>query len=201
MQLSHVTWKGPAPDDGDILSKLPADLNELLKQINGFIQFHGGLHVRGASLSPGWHSLREAWLGPQAFHRLYAKVRQSDVPFAEDFLGNQFLLRNGKVVLLEGETGEIEPLKLTMKEFFASVARDPVEALELDILMEFQEEGGELRPGELLAVIPPLCSNEASDGYSTSAVPAAERYTFLAELAEFLKELPKGSSFSFAPED
>ena len=67
MKLSNVTWQGHPIDDLDVLEKLPENLATLLRQTNGFIQYHGGLHVRGACLTPAWHSLRVAWLGDEAF--------------------------------------------------------------------------------------------------------------------------------------
>src|SRR5688500_691944 len=106
MQLEHVTFTGPPIDDEEILARLPASLAGILRQLTGFIQNHDGLHVRGACREPAWHSLRDAWLGEQAFHRLYPDVRPDDVPFAEDCLGDQFLLREGRVWRLYGETGE-----------------------------------------------------------------------------------------------
>src|SRR5271166_4833360 len=97
MRLEHVTYRGPAIDDRAILAKLPRALTELLEQTNGFIQFHGGLHVRGACRQPDWHSLRAAWESEHAFHQLYPEVDPEDIPFAEDALGDQFLLRDGEV--------------------------------------------------------------------------------------------------------
>jgi hypothetical protein len=46
MELDYVTFVGPPLDDGEILAKIPANLAGLLQPVNGFIQFHGGLHVR-----------------------------------------------------------------------------------------------------------------------------------------------------------
>ena len=46
MELESVTFIGPTLDDLDMLDRLPSNLSGLLRQINGFIQFHGGLHVR-----------------------------------------------------------------------------------------------------------------------------------------------------------
>ena len=58
MQLEQVTFTGPRLTDGDLLVRLPANLAGLLPQINGFIQFHGGLPVHGACHEPDWHSTR-----------------------------------------------------------------------------------------------------------------------------------------------
>jgi len=149
MQLPHVTWTGPMADDNELLDQLPPDLARLLRQIDGFIQFSGGLHVRGACREPAWHSLRDAWLGEHAFHRLYPDVRPDDVPFAQDCLGDQFLLRDGQVWRLSAETGEMRSLDVALFGFLE--AADPVEYLSMHPLLRFMREGGSLEPGQLLA--------------------------------------------------
>jgi hypothetical protein len=188
MKLGHLHYTGPAIDDPEMLAKLPKPLAELLTQTNGFIQFHGGFHVRGACNAPAWHSLREAWFGERAFHRLYPEVQPTDIPFAEDFLGDQFLLRDGDVWRLYGETGEMEPLEETFKVFMENVQDDPGEELGLHALLQFQREGGKLPPGQLLTADPPYCTEEAADGVELSAVSIEDRHRFLAELAAKLRD-------------
>src|ERR1051326_1193548 len=124
MELGQVAYAGPAIDDPAILDRLPAGLVGLLHRVNGFAAFEGGLHLRGACLGPDWHSLRNAWVGERAFHRLYAEVRAEDVPFAEDCMGDQFLLREGTMLRLAAESGAIEPLHLSLSEFLARAEAD-----------------------------------------------------------------------------
>jgi hypothetical protein len=201
VELKHVTFTGPPLDDEEVLARLPADLVGLLRQINGFIQFEGGLHVRGACRAPAWHSLRDAWEGEAAFHRLYPEVRPEDVPFAEDCLGDQFLLRDGQVWRLWAETGEIESLEVGWSGFFEAVQADPVEYLSLYPLLQFQREGGRLEPGQLLAAFPPFCTKESADGVSLRAIVADERRRFLAELAMQLRDVPDGGKIEFRVEE
>jgi hypothetical protein len=201
VELNNLTFTGPPLDDEDLLARLPTNLADLLRQINGFIQFQGGLHVRGACGEPAWHSLRDAWDGDAAFHRLYPEVRPDDVPFAEDSLGDQFFLRNRRVWRLAAETGEVESLGVGLGGFFEAVEADPVEFLSLHPLLEFQREGGRLEPGQLLAAFPPFCTKEAADGVSLAAIPADERRRFLADLAAQLRDLPDGGKIRFQIEE
>ena len=201
MQLQQINWSGPPVDDEEILARLPANLAGLLRQINGFVQFSGGLHVRGACLKPAWHSLRDAWLGEHAFHRHYPEVRPDDVPFAEDCLGDQFLLRDQVVWSLAAETGGMESLGVSLFEFLESVQADPVEQLSLHPLMQFTHEGGSLEPGQLLDAFPPFCTEQSADGVSLRAVPAEERRWFLADLARQVRALPPGSKVEFKAGD
>jgi hypothetical protein len=189
VELTGITFQGPPIDDESLLSQLPADLVALLRQLNGWIQFRGGLHVRGACHQPAWHSLREAWLGEQSFSRLYPGiVAADDIPFAEDCAGDQFLLRKGKVTRLLAESGEREPLEVDLAGFLASVEEDPLENLGLAPLLQFESEGGRLEPGQLLAAYPPFVAQESEEGVVLSAVPTAERHGFLAELAKTVSQ-------------
>jgi hypothetical protein len=197
MQLEHVTFIGPPVDDDDLLGRLPADLAGLLRQINGFIQFQGGLHVRGACREPGWHSLRDAWDGADAFWRLYPQIRQTDVPFAEDCMGDQFFVRDGLILKLAAETGEIRCMELSLQLFFEALASDPVDFLSLYPLLQHQREGGTLEPGQLLSAYPPFCTRESAQGVSLAAVRSAERRRFLADMAAQLREVPDGYTIEF----
>jgi hypothetical protein len=201
MELSGVTFTGPPIDDREILARLPAELAGLLRQLNGFIQFHGGLHVRGACQEPAWHSLRYASDGEAAFHRLYPVVRPEDVPFAEDCLGDQFLLRDGLVCKLAAETGDVEPLGMNLREFFEAVAADPVEFLSMHPLVQFQDDGHRLAPGQLLSAYPPFCTEESADGVSLAAVSADERRRFLADFAAQFRGVPDGNRIEFRSEE
>ncbi len=201
MQLESVTYVGPTLSDVALLDRLPANLAGLLRQVNGFIQFHGGLHVRGACYEPDWHSLRDAWDGEAAFWRLYPEVDQADVPFAEDCMGDQFVLRDGVVYKLSAETGEVESLGVDLRGFFEAVKADPVEYLSLHPLLEHQQDGGGLEPGQLLAAFPPFCFKESADGVSLAAISASERRRFLADLSAQLRGGPDGGKIDFRVAD
>jgi hypothetical protein len=201
VDLNQVTFTGPLLDDEDVIARLPADVAQMLRQINGFIQFHGGLHVRGACREPAWHSLRDAWDGEAAFHRLNTEVCPEDVPFAQDCLGDQFFLRDGRVWRLAGETGEVEPLGIGLGGFFEAVEVDPVEFLSLHPLLQSQQEGGRLEPGQLLAAFPPFCTKESAAGVSLAAISAEERRRFLANLAAKLRDVADGGKIEFWVEE
>jgi hypothetical protein len=183
MELNHVTFSGPPSDDAELWPKLPKELASLLRSINGFIQYGGGLHVRGVCSVPEWHSLRSAWLGERAFHRLYEGVTAADIPFAEDCVGDQFLLRNGEVLRLAAETGDVEPFAAGLVSFLEAASASPVEFLSLQPLLRLHHEGRALQPGQLIHVYPPFCTKEAAQGVSLRAVSARELIGVHAALA------------------
>lgn len=118
MNLEHITYKGPEFEEGStIISKLPENLVSLLKQINGFVQYGGGLHVRGVCKEPEWHSIESIIKGPLSLHNAYPSINESDVPFAEDCVGDQYLMRDRKIIKLFSETGEIEELGCGLASF------------------------------------------------------------------------------------
>lgn len=184
MRASDTTYIGPEITDREILERLPSGLREVLINSNGFILFEGGLHIRGACYEPAWHSLREVWLGKNPLHRLFSALQPSDVPFGEDCVGDQFILRDDKVMRLDSETGVMESLDVGIDVFLQKAERNPLEYLGLYPLMQFQKDGSKLKPGELLNVYPPFCTKESGNGVSLKAVPTFERIRFLSEFAK-----------------
>lgn len=193
LDLPHLTYSGPALDDPEILERLPPELAAALHGRNGCIGYLGGLHIRGACRAPGWHSLRHAWEGPDALHALFPEVAASDVPFGEDAFGDQFLLRGGRVVRLSGELGEITDVADSLEALLAGLLADAERVLDYQPLLNFHREGGELRPGQLLAAYPPFVLAAEGSERQLRAVDAVERRRFLADLAGRLHGLPDGA--------
>ena len=194
-------YKGPKIDDQAILELLPLDFRDFLLRCNGYVAFHGGLHIRGACLNPTWHSLRYWWLGGEALHRLFSAVDEDDVPFGEDALGDQYVLRGGVVHRLSAESGELASLGTDLRGFDNQVRNDPVGYLSLGPLEEFRASGGKLMPGQLLNVYPPFVMKESANGVSYRAVPTEERIRFLADLAAQVRGVPEGTKVRFRVED
>jgi hypothetical protein len=109
-------------------------------------------------------------------------------------VGDQYLLRDGQVMQLSAETGELEALGVDLDGFFAAVEADPVETLGLHPLLQLQQEGGRLEPGQLISVYPPFVAEQSADGVSLAPVPARDRHDFLWTLAEQLRDLPDGAT-------
>ena len=178
-------------DDTAILERLPADISAFLRHKNGFIAAHGGFHVRGACIAPKWHSIRVAWEGDYALHHLYPEVRKSDIPLAEDCFADQYLLREGQVIRLVGETGDIEAMECDWQEFLASVEADPIGYLNLGFLDRFREQFGPLAPGYLIHAYPPFVTIEGRNP-SLRAIPALELRSFHADFARQIRDVPDG---------
>jgi hypothetical protein len=196
MMFDRITYVGPAFDDAALMTELPSPLAALLVEENGTIAFGGGLHIRGACLTPAWHSLRAAWKGQESVMSRYPAVLAGDVPFAQDALGDQFLLRDNTVLRLSGETGELLSIADSLEHFLVEVGRDPVGFLSLEPLILFERSGGQLAPGQLLNVYPPFCTRHEGE-YSYRSILAADRLAFLASLAAQVRSMPDGTPVRF----
>jgi hypothetical protein len=194
MDMPGITWRGESIEDVEILRELPAELVRLLADTNGFILHEGAVHIRGACLSPDWHSLRTAWRGPEAFHVLYEDVRSSDIPFAQDQVGDQFLIREGIILRLSAETGELGTLVGSLQDFLTGVTSDIEGFLAVGLSHRMQ-------PGQLLHAYPPFCFRESGAGASLRPVPASEVIRFHADLARQLREVPDGGQVEFKLKD
>ncbi len=197
----EITWAGPPIDDQQTIRELPGDLKKLLKSVNGFIQFGGALHVRGVCQIPEWHSLHHACESADAFHRHYRSVKETDTPFAQSALGDQYFIRNAVVHQLDTECDEFESLDMGLEAFLEEVQRDPIAFLNLEPLEEFWGHGGELEPGQLLSVMPPIVVAQKDTRYSYRAINALDRLRFLADFAKQIRDLPEGATISFRFEE
>ena len=197
MNLEHITYIGPELDEGSkIVEKLPENLISLLKQINGFVQYGGGLHVRGICKEPEWHSIESVIDGALSIHKAYPLIKENDIPFAEDCVGDQYLLRDRKVIKLFSETGEIEELGYGLASFFDKAAENPIEYLGMEPLLQLQKEGVELEPGQLINVYPPFCTKESKNGVSLKAIPSNEALRFLFDFSKKISSLSDGEKIN-----
>jgi len=194
MTLQGVTFQGPALKDPSPLDGLPGELFEVLWQINGFVAYAGGLHLRGFVDEPNWHSFERYRSGDMALHKMFSVVEESDIPFGQDFLGNQFLLRHDEVWRLRSDTGEATGLAVGLAEFFDACKKDPIDFLGLELLAEYHQLHGMLEPGDLVHTMPPLCLRRDDKKLAMKSVPIDNALSFLAVFAKQVAEAPEGET-------
>ncbi|MCA1566378.1 MAG: hypothetical protein LC803_12215 [Acidobacteria bacterium] len=193
-----LTYEGSDISDYEVFEKLHAGHQHLLLGTNGFILFNGGLHLRGAVEIPDWHSLGHVWSGDSALYKLFPAIHESDVPFGQDCLGDQFVLRQNVVHKLDAELGQLESLDMSLEVFLAHARKNPVEFLSLQPLLQFLNDGGVLKPGQLLSVYPPFVAKESENGVSLKAISMFDRIRFLADFARQVSGLRKGTKINLA---
>ena len=128
--------------------------------------------------------------GPTAFHTLYESVHATDIPFAQDQVGDQFLLRDGRVFRLSGETGDIESLADSLDDFVRRAGEDIEGFLNVGLRHTMQ-------PGQLLLAYPPFIFRESGAGASMKPVRAGEVILFHADLARQIRDVPNGGEVEF----
>lgn len=192
MKLRDITFSGSPLTDIVTLDKLPEELKRFLTVQNGVIAFNGGLHIRSCSENPLWNSLREYWTGERALFKTYDALRETDIPFGQDCVGDQFFLRENKVFRLFSETGDLENLQVDFKTFLEEANANPDEYLMLGPLKQFENSGQFLKPGELLNVFPLFCMAEAKNGITVRNISIEERMGFLKEVYQQIKNIPDG---------
>lgn len=197
MEQLNFTYIGSEITAIEMLEIVPGGYQRLLRQMNGCILFDGGLQIRGVVLTPEWHSLRKIWLGEFALHNLFSAIEKTDVPFAQDCLGDQFLLRENVVHKLAAEIGEVESLKMDLETFISRAQDNPVEFLSLQPLRQFLSTGGELKQGQLLNAYPPFITKESANGVSLRAVSMFDRIKFLSDFSRQISGIPDGAKVEF----
>ena len=127
MEFKGITYVGEEVSDKETLEALPAELKSFYEEINGLVAYQGGLHIRGCVVTPEWHSLAHVWKGEHALWKIFSDLNESDIPFAQDCMGDQFVLRLGTVWLLSMDTGELDDLEIEFYDFLEDAIEDPVE--------------------------------------------------------------------------
>lgn len=167
-----------------IPSALPAGLRDYHARGGALWLFNGLLQIRGLDPEPPWNHLFRYWTGEKAFHRAYQSLTPSDVPFAQDGFGDQFILREGKVGKLLCETGDFEATDLSFQDWLAQVHAHPTETLNINLDLQ-------LTPGKLFHAFPPFCMAESSQA-SFREISLDEVLDFHAYLASQIRGLQDG---------
>ena len=200
MRLRDIIYLGTEITDKETFDKLPTDLQLFLKQQNGVIAFNGGLQVNSCSETPDWNSIRYYWTSERALYKTYDLLTKEDIPFGLDCVGDHFILRDNQVLRLSGETGDLENLEVSFNDFLKFSNDNPDEFLMLGPLKQFEDDGQNLTPGQLLSVYPFFCMKESANGISVSNVPTNERVEFLKSLYLQLKDVKPGQQIQIKVE-
>jgi hypothetical protein len=142
--------------------------------------------------------LAAATEGGQSFSALYPLVLPSDLPFAEDAFGDQYLLRDRLVYRLSAESGEVAALNLPLDAFFDALLGDPAATLGFEPSDAVASVGGQLEPGTLVNVYPPFILDTPSSR-SYRPVPTIQQRLWLADLARQIAGLPDGAQIRIDP--
>jgi hypothetical protein len=191
--MENLKYTGPELIEDEGFAALPEALQELLRETNGYLAYEGGFHLRGYCSKPQWHSLQAVTSGDWAMHELFEEVQEGDIAFAQDCMGDQFILRGTSVLRLYAEPGEIDDLNIDFKSFIEKIKSEPESLLDLEVMDLVNESEDSLEVGDLMIAQPPFCMEEADEGVKLEALPCLEALEYYAELAGNIKSLAKGT--------
>jgi len=195
MEFTGITYHNNEITDFETFEKLPNELRDFLKQSNGLIAFNGGLQIKGCTSNPDWISLQEVWNGKLRLVQTYDCLLETDIPFAQDPFGDQFILRDNLVYRLNSKFGELENLDLTFNKFIEAVVNNPVEVLMLESFNQLFQMKIRLKPGQLINVFPPFMFDIGNNEERVfKPVPAPEQISFLKKLYLETKQLSEGQN-------
>ena len=195
MNLPDTTYQNETIEDRDTFNLLPNELKEFIFKCNGLVALNGGIQFKGCVNLPKWISLYETWKGKLKLYNVYEAVESTDIPIAQDAFGDQYLYRNGNIFKLNSESGELESLNCTLKQFIKNIETDAIDYLSLQQIFELKDMGIELKNGELMNVYPPFIFKSESER-SYKPVPAIEQISFLQNLYIQTKDLEDGQSMN-----
>ncbi len=178
-ELRGINYQSDQIEDPETYDLLPTDVKQLVEDLKGVVAYQGGLHIRGCVRDPQWHSLYDAWKGDNAYHKYYSELRATDIPFAEDCLGDQYFWRLGTVWSLMCETGDVEDTELDVFEFLDAIVADPIEFLSMEPLIVYLEQNEPLEAQQTLHVEPSFLTE--SDHYEFKPVDRIEQRKYLIE--------------------
>lgn len=170
------------------INTLPTEFNSFSHFKEGAWLYKGGLQVRGVDPSHEILDLHKYWQGDSSINDQYDILLDADIPFAQDCFGDQFIYREGEILLLSAECGELEHISESLSSFFSWVKSDPYTNLNIT-------DDLEVSIGELLFAWPPYCT-EQGDNATIKATPAHEVIALHADLAKKIGGLPDGGSLS-----
>jgi len=166
---------------------IPDNLKLFIGELDETFLFKGGLQFFSDE------EILKHWTSKIAFHKHYKNVLSGDIPFACDYFGDLFFLRDDTVYKLYAEDGEIEPFDLTIENWFNLVLKDPEDFLNISFDYSVQK-------GSLLMAYPPFCFEESSNS-KISEVPFEELILFHIELYKKVRELKNGEKLEFIVKD
>ncbi|NNC83179.1 MAG: hypothetical protein HKN79_06345 [Flavobacteriales bacterium] len=180
LDFKGVIFRMEEGPDTELLERLPDHLQDFYQEINGIIAYNGGLQIRSCIDTDDWHSLGRFWKGERSLSRIYPNLLESDIPFAQDCLGDQYFLRDDQVWILSGETGDVMDMEVDLPGFIEQAIDDPVEFLAMEPLAYYLQTEGDLQPGELLHVVPALSEQEDEEtAYHIEALSVEKRLDWL----------------------
>lgn len=169
-------------------------LKVLLQQTNGLFAFESALYVLGSYGK--LEGVRDivSWNEPELWRGEYKSLTSDVFFFAMDIFGGQFgLLKDGAVVALEPETGELRPMAPDLEAWAGVVLDDWDFVTGYTYARAWQQDNGALPMGQRLCPKVPFVFGGAYEAANLFACDAATAMRAYAYMAEQIRGLPDGA--------
>jgi hypothetical protein len=166
--------------------KLSRDLEILLTGKNGFFAFESALHVLPTTRTSGGEGL-DSWNAPSGWRSSYGGLAIGYLFFAEDIFGNQFGIKDGRVVSFNAETAECEIVADSVEQWAKEVLGNFELMTGYPIGHAWQEQNGPLADGFRLVPRQPFVLGGAYAVDNLRAIVATRGMRWRGQLAsEFM---------------
>jgi hypothetical protein len=195
----HALSEGPAELEdvqrlaGDVSA---GELGELLGARNGFFAYGRALHVFPAGASSGSTGV-SGWNSRELWKACYGGLADGCLFFAQDALARQYCLRHREVLSFDPETGALESVAPSLREWAGLVVDDPDSFSARRLLSAWEAQHGPLTVHERLFPKYPFVLGGAFDLTNLRAMDAVAGLRFFGELAVQLHTLPEGTRVEF----
>ena len=159
---------------------LSNQIKKFINSLSDLYMYNGGLQFRNIE------NIIKLMRGQKAFYMHYNEILKTDIPFAQDYFGDQFFLRGNDVIKLYAETGDIEEYELDINSWFAKVEQNPEEVLNIDLEWSIEK-------GKLFLAYPPFCFKESSNA-KISKISEDEVIDFHIDLHKKVKGIGDGET-------
>lgn len=170
-------------------TRLGTELADLLGRLNGFYLLDKTVLVRGTGSHDG---NVVAWNAADGWRTHYADLADGLFFFAEDIFGGQFALRGEDVVVVDPETGEADPVAQSIEEWAAWIIDDWNVATGYPLAKAWQDEHGELEPGERLVPITPFVMGGEFELENLRVMDDERGMRIRGDLALQIRDVPDG---------
>ena len=169
--------------------ELPRELREIYKFCNGAVMYEGALLLRPKTALLNVACLEE-WNAQKTWKERYTFIDLSNIVFfAENTIGEQWGVDNGKVVFFEPETGELAEFAYSVDEWAALIRSDFNRYTRWNLIHEWQENNGPLPLGARLAPIRALTLGGTCDLANLTVVEDVACMRYRGALADRTKNV------------
>jgi hypothetical protein len=167
------------------------ELCDLLSIANGLYCFESALHVLP---SGGAQMSLERWNAPDLWRDAYDDLAADCLFFAEDIFGNQFAIRNARIVSFDAETGDMEDVAATVYGWADRMLDEHEDLSGFPLAHRWQERNGAIVPGSrLVPKIPFVLGGEFAVD-NLHSIQAVKGMRWRGDLAVQIRDLPDGAS-------